>query len=179
MPKRHGLTVHGLGREQPQLLSSPGVEDVLRSPYTVRWDAAQRQMLQQVARSRTAPLRRIQRALACADGQSNAAIARELGVHVATMRRSRKRFHLEGMAALEDRKRPGRPRLARRLLRRGEFASRQELIDKIHEFTLAHDDQARLFRWTYDGTPLRVESRVWDWTVRLGCGLPVRSGRCR
>ncbi|MER7584168.1 helix-turn-helix domain-containing protein [Kitasatospora sp. NPDC097691] len=63
--------------------------------------------------SRTAPLRRIQRArvaLAAADGVSNAAIARATGVHIATIRRWRKRFHCEGMAGLDDRTRPGRPR---------------------------------------------------------------------
>ncbi|MEZ0064401.1 transposase [Streptacidiphilus sp. MAP12-20] len=43
--------------------------------------------------------------------------------------------------------------LARRLLRRGEFSSRQDLIDQIREFTLAYDNEARPFRWTYDGTP--------------------------
>ncbi|MEU6652834.1 hypothetical protein ABZ904_26225 [Streptomyces sp. NPDC046900] len=46
--------------------------------------------------------------------------------------------------------------LARRLLRRGEFTSRQDLIDQIREFTLAYDDEARPFRWTYDGTPLKA-----------------------
>ncbi|MFD3657721.1 IS630 family transposase [Streptomyces sp. NPDC058620] len=46
--------------------------------------------------------------------------------------------------------------LARRLLRRGEFASRQDLIDQIREFTLVYDDEARPFRWTYDGTPLKA-----------------------
>ncbi|WP_228452990.1 transposase, partial [Streptomyces alkaliterrae] len=46
--------------------------------------------------------------------------------------------------------------LASRLLRRGEFTSRQDLIDQIREFTLAYDDEARPFRWTYDGTPLKA-----------------------
>ncbi|MFI6354889.1 hypothetical protein ACIBJF_20045 [Streptomyces sp. NPDC050743] len=46
--------------------------------------------------------------------------------------------------------------LARRLPRRGEFTSRQGLIDQIREFTLAYDDEARPFRWTYDGTPLKA-----------------------
>ena len=32
--------------------------------------------------------------------------------------------------------------LARRLLRRGEFTSRQDLIDKIREFTLAYDEKS-------------------------------------
>lgn len=65
-----------------------------RSPFTVAWNNDQRAALEQLARSRTAPLRRVQRAkaaLAAADGVSNTAIARELGVHVATVRRWRKR----------------------------------------------------------------------------------------
>lgn len=85
----------------------------MRSPFTVAWNDDQRALLEQTARSRTAPLRRVQRAraaLASADGASNAAIARELGVHIATVRRWRKRFHHEALAALEDRPRPGRPR---------------------------------------------------------------------
>ncbi|MFD8546071.1 helix-turn-helix domain-containing protein [Streptomyces sp. NPDC059649] len=84
-----------------------------RSPFTVVWDTEQREMLRQLARSRTAPLRRILRAraaLAAAGGLPTAAIARDPGVHVATVRRWRKRFHHEGIAALEDRSRPGRPR---------------------------------------------------------------------
>ncbi|MFS4091594.1 IS630 family transposase [Streptomyces sp. AF1A] len=46
--------------------------------------------------------------------------------------------------------------LARRLLRRGEFTSRQDLIDQIRDFTLAYNDEAHPFRWTYDGTPLKA-----------------------
>lgn len=49
------------------------------SPFTVVWDKNQRAVLEQLAHSRTTPLRRIQRAevvLAAADGISNAAIAR-------------------------------------------------------------------------------------------------------
>ncbi|MFE2970650.1 IS630 family transposase [Streptomyces sp. NPDC059340] len=66
-----------------------------------------------MAHSRTAAVRQVQRAraaLAAAEGRANAAIARELGVHLATVRRWRKRFHEEGLAALRDRERPGRPR---------------------------------------------------------------------
>ncbi|MFI6086175.1 IS630 family transposase [Streptomyces sp. NPDC051217] len=83
------------------------------SPFTVVWDKDQRAVLEQLARSRTAPLRRIQRAvvaLAAADGISNGVIARSHGLHIATVRRWRKRFHHEGMAALDDRRRLGRPR---------------------------------------------------------------------
>ncbi|MEU6370943.1 helix-turn-helix domain-containing protein [Streptomyces sp. NPDC046931] len=81
------------------------------SPFQVAWDGEQRKVLEELARSRTAPLRRVQRAraaLACADGGANAAIANALGVHVDTVRRWRKRFAADGLAALEDR--PGRSR---------------------------------------------------------------------
>ncbi|WP_392749811.1 helix-turn-helix domain-containing protein [Streptomyces sp. LN590] len=61
----------------------------------------------------TAPgqFQRARVALDAADGRADAAIARELGVHLSTVRRRRKRFHTAGPAALQDRKRPGhRPR---------------------------------------------------------------------
>jgi transposase len=83
------------------------------SPFHVVWDTGQRTLLQELTRSRTAPLRRVQRAqvaLAAADGTANAVIARTLQLHPATVRRWRKRFAAEGLAALEDRPRPGRPR---------------------------------------------------------------------
>ncbi|MGP4092632.1 IS630 family transposase [Streptomyces sp. KR55] len=83
------------------------------SPFQVAWDGEQRTLLEELTRSRTAPLRRVQRAraaLACAEGHANAAIARALGVHLDTVRRWRKRFATEGLAALEDRPRPGRSR---------------------------------------------------------------------
>jgi transposase len=47
--------------------------------------------------------------------------------------------------------------LTRRLLRRGQFASRDELADRIDEFVLAYDEtDAKPYRWTYDGTPLKA-----------------------
>lgn len=54
---------------------------------------------------------------------------------------------------------PGRDLLLdpdRRRLRRGEFTSRQDLIDKITDFTLGAADEARPFRWAYDCTPLKA-----------------------
>lgn len=60
---------------------------------------------------RTGQFQRARVALDAADGRADAAIARELGVHLSTVRRRRKRFHTAGPAALQDRKRPGhRPR---------------------------------------------------------------------
>jgi transposase len=46
--------------------------------------------------------------------------------------------------------------LARRLLKRGEFASRAELVQRIMAFIADYDRTARPFRWTDDGSPLKV-----------------------
>jgi hypothetical protein len=47
--------------------------------------------------------------------------------------------------------------LTRRLLRRGQFTSRAELVDRIEDFVLAYDaTDAKPYRWTYDGTPLKA-----------------------
>jgi transposase len=46
--------------------------------------------------------------------------------------------------------------LERRLLRRGEFASTDELADRIIAFIKDYNRRAAPFRWTYDGRPLRV-----------------------
>ncbi|MFD8097025.1 helix-turn-helix domain-containing protein, partial [Streptomyces malaysiensis] len=85
----------------------------VESPFQVAWNSEERTLLEELTRSRTAPLRRVQRAraaLACADDHTNAAVAHALGVHLDTVRRWRKRFATEGLAALEDRPRPGRSR---------------------------------------------------------------------
>ena len=46
--------------------------------------------------------------------------------------------------------------LTRRLLRRGEFASRDELVARVMEFIRHHNQNAKPFRWTYDASPLRA-----------------------
>lgn len=46
--------------------------------------------------------------------------------------------------------------LARRVLRRGDFASRQDLIDKILAFITNYNQTAKPFRWTYDAKLLRA-----------------------
>jgi hypothetical protein len=47
--------------------------------------------------------------------------------------------------------------LTRRVLRRGQFASREELAHAIDEFVTAYDEHdAKPYRWTYDGTPLKA-----------------------
>src|SRR5438105_515571 len=44
----------------------------------------------------------------------------------------------------------------RRLLRHGEFSSRDELADRIITFIRAYNRTAQPFRWTYDGRPLKI-----------------------
>jgi transposase len=44
--------------------------------------------------------------------------------------------------------------LERRLLRRGEFTSTDELADRIIAFIKDYNRRAAPFRWTYDGRPL-------------------------
>lgn len=46
--------------------------------------------------------------------------------------------------------------LTRRLLKRGEFESRDDLVAKIMGFIAEYDRTAKPFRWTYDGTPLKA-----------------------
>ncbi len=46
--------------------------------------------------------------------------------------------------------------LTRRLLRRGEFASRGDLVAKIMAWIAEYDRDAKPFAWTYNGEPLKV-----------------------
>ncbi|MGH3699587.1 MAG: hypothetical protein ACRDQY_08980 [Pseudonocardiaceae bacterium] len=46
--------------------------------------------------------------------------------------------------------------LTQRMLRRGDFASRDDLINKITQFIKAYNDTAKPFRWTYDAKLLRA-----------------------
>ena len=46
--------------------------------------------------------------------------------------------------------------LERRLLRRGEFASIDELAERVITFIKDYNRRAAPFRWTYDGRPLQV-----------------------
>jgi transposase len=44
--------------------------------------------------------------------------------------------------------------LAKRVLRYGDLPDRGDLTGKIETFTILHNETARPYRWTYDGTPL-------------------------
>ncbi len=46
--------------------------------------------------------------------------------------------------------------LTRRLLRRGEFSSTEDLIDRIMLWIAEYDRTAMPFAWTYEGKPLKV-----------------------
>lgn len=82
------------------------------SARAVVLEEEQRRQLEAVVRSRTAPVREVQRArivLGAAAGRSNAAIARTLSIRVNTVRTWRGRFAEHGMGGLGDLPRPGRP----------------------------------------------------------------------
>ncbi|MBS2546431.1 helix-turn-helix domain-containing protein [Catenulispora sp. NL8] len=88
----------------------------LTSPFVIELTGAEREDLEHLADSRTAPFGQVQRAsviLAMADGMSNAAVSKAAGRHVDTVRTWRKRFAVEWLAVLTDRPRPAsRPRLS-------------------------------------------------------------------
>ncbi len=46
--------------------------------------------------------------------------------------------------------------LGRRLLKRGEFASRAEQVGRVMAFIADYNRTARPFRCAYDGSPLKV-----------------------
>jgi transposase len=46
--------------------------------------------------------------------------------------------------------------LTRRLLRRGEFTSQQDLADRIENFVIVYNRTAKPYRWTYEGRPLKA-----------------------
>jgi transposase len=46
--------------------------------------------------------------------------------------------------------------LARRLLKRGEFRSVEDLVAKVMAFIAGYNRTAKPFRWTYDGRPLKA-----------------------
>ncbi|MCW2642055.1 MAG: family transposase [Dactylosporangium sp.] len=46
--------------------------------------------------------------------------------------------------------------LTRWLLRRGDFASRNDLTDKIEHFVTVYNRTVKPFRWTYDRSPLKA-----------------------
>jgi transposase len=94
-----------------QVEGAPEMDVPLTSPYTVNLTDPDRQTLQARVRAATTAQRDVLRArivLAAADGDPNAQIARDLGVHVDTVRKWRRRYCADGLDGLRDRPRPGR-----------------------------------------------------------------------
>ena len=72
----------------------------------------ERSAVETLARSRTAPARRVERArlvLRASRGETPPAIAAALGLSAETVRRRIRRFNAEGPAAFDDHRRSGRP----------------------------------------------------------------------
>jgi transposase len=85
-----------------------------RSPFEVTLSVGERAVLEERASSRTlahAVVVRARIVLLAADGVENVEIARRVGVCVDVASKWRKRFCEEGLAGLNDRRRPGRPRV--------------------------------------------------------------------
>lgn len=84
------------------------------SPYTIELSPQERQALENRARKYTLPYFMVLRArmiLLAAEGWSNDRIATSLSVGRDVVSQWRKRFFYERMAGLEERPRPGRPRV--------------------------------------------------------------------
>jgi transposase len=82
-----------------------------KKKYKVDLDDAEREQLQQLLRSGNHPTRKITRArilLKAADGCSDEQIVAALGVGRATVERTRESFVERGLAALNERPRPGK-----------------------------------------------------------------------
>ena len=82
-----------------------GVVTATSSPVLIILTDRDRAELESLARARKAPLRSVQRAwivLAAANGQYNAQIARDLGLHLDNVRTWRGRFAADGMKGLTE-----------------------------------------------------------------------------
>jgi transposase len=120
----------------------------------------QRETLDRVARSRTAPHREVVRAkalLAAADGVANTRIAAELGVTVVSIRAWRARFEAEGLTQW-GKVRAGRGRKA---------SIGQDKIDEIVNLTLHHVPEGHT-HWScrtmaeHAGVSPATVQRIWD-----------------
>lgn len=79
----------------------------------VALSAEEKRTLANMANSRTAPYRKVQRAriiLLAAEGMTNTAIAQEVELQRSMVVQWRQRFNTERLAGMEDRPRPGKPR---------------------------------------------------------------------
>ncbi len=90
------------------------MEGVSSSPDVVCLGDGERAELESLSRRATAPFRLVQRArivLLAAAGTANSVIAGQLGICEDTARKWRRRYREQGIGALADAPRPGRPRV--------------------------------------------------------------------
>src|ERR1700682_2021065 len=114
----------------------------ITSPFIIALSSLDESVLRARARSSTAAHRDVIRAriwLAAAEGAAKTKIATEVGVHVDTVRKWRRRFATAGLPGLEDRPRSGR--------RRG-FTPIQVAEVKALACTLPAETGAPLSRWS-------------------------------
>jgi transposase len=114
----------------------------MSSPFTIILTILDEAVLRARARSSTAPHRDVIRArivLAAAQGATNTEIAAEVGVHIDTVRKWRRRFAAAGLAGLEDLARSGRRR---------KFTPVQVAEVKALACTLPAETGAPLSRWS-------------------------------
>ncbi|PZS26878.1 MAG: IS630 family transposase [Pseudonocardiales bacterium] len=136
------------------------------SPVLITLTDRDRAGLEALARARKAPLRSIQRAwivLAAADGQHNAQIARDLGLHVDTVRTWRGRFAAQGLTGLTDRARSGRPPV---------FAATVRAEVKALACSLPTESGVPLSRWS--STDLAAEAVARGFTATLSASTVRR-----
>src|ERR671917_1195666 len=96
------------------MMASPDGRCAMRGPPVCLRDltAEEFSTIETLARSRTAPARRVERARIvrrASRGETPPSIATALGLDAETVRRRIRRFNAEGLAALEDHHRSGRP----------------------------------------------------------------------
>ena len=92
---------------------APEMDVPVASPFLITLSDDERTVLTASANSACAAHRDVLRArivLAAADGVPNAGIAADLGLHVDTVRKWRRRFASHGVKGLDDLPRSGRPR---------------------------------------------------------------------
>lgn len=123
------------------------------SAFIVVLTAVEESILSARARSATSAHRDVIRArivLGAARGVSNNSIAAELGLHVDTVRKWRRRFATEGLPGLEDLPRSGRPRV---------FTPVQVAEVKALACTLPAETGAPLSRWSSADLAAEVVTR--------------------
>src|SRR5262245_61400142 len=123
------------------------------SPYRVALTGGEQSVLMARARSARGPFRdrlRAQIVLAAAAGSTNVAIAAQVGVHVDTVRKWRRRFAAARLAGLKDAPRSGRPPV---------FTAADRAEATALACALPAESGVRLSRWSCPARPGDVGAR--------------------